>query len=325
MLLKQEELTEQINQYLNGIDLQRQPSELYNPVVYCLGDGGKRIRPLMTLLACDMFGGNIDNALPCAAGMEIFHNFTLMHDDIMDDAPLRRGKPSVYKKWNINTAILSGDVMFAMAVQQLAQTPPEHLKNVLDIFNETVIQVCEGQQYDMNFENVDNVTEDEYINMIRLKTAVLPAACLKAGALIAGASMQDAHSLYNFGINVGLAFQIMDDWLDIFGDESTFGKKTGGDIVANKKTWLYVKAFELANESQHRDLLNAFTNRIFNPEEKISMVKNVYLQQGLDQKAQAKMELYTAEAFRFLEKLPVAEENKQELILLAQKLLSRKI
>jgi geranylgeranyl diphosphate synthase, type II len=325
MPTKQEEFTNQINQYLSDIDLSRRPSELYNPVAYCLGEGGKRIRPLMTMLACDMFGGNVNDSLPCAAGMEIFHNFTLMHDDIMDDAPIRRGKPSVYKKWNINTAILSGDVMFAMAVQQLAYTPTQYLKDVLDLFNKTVIEVCEGQQYDMNFENVDNVTEDDYINMIKLKTAVLPAACLKAGALIAGGSQHDADLLYNFGVNVGLAFQIMDDWLDIFGDEATFGKKTGGDIIANKKTWLYVKAFELANESQLRDLRNAFTNRIFNPEEKISMVKNVYLQESLDRKAQEKMEVYTGDAFAYLDRIDLPEENKSELRQLAMKLLSRKI
>ncbi len=325
MSSKLKEFTEKINGYINSIELVKQPEELYLPVDYCLGNAGKRVRPLMALLACDMFGGDIEHVTGPAVGMEIFHNFTLMHDDIMDEAPLRRGKPSVYKKWNANTAILSGDVMFAMAIQHIAQCPPEHLKAILDLFNKTVIEVCEGQQYDMNFETLDKVTEEQYINMIRLKTAVLPAACLKAGAVIAGASKQEARLLYDFGENVGIAFQIKDDWLDIFGDEETFGKQTGGDIIANKKTWLYIKAFEMANEAQLRDLRNAFTNRIFNPEEKISMVKNVYLQLGLDQTALEKMEEYNIRALGFLDKIELPKENKKDLKKLAQNLLDRKI
>ncbi len=317
--------TEKINNYLSAIELVKQPKELYHPVAYCLGNGGKRVRPLMTLLACDMFEGNIEEVMGPATGLEIFHNFTLMHDDIMDQAPLRRGKPSVYKKWNANTAILSGDVMFAMAIQHMALSPAQYLKSILDLFNKTVIEVCEGQQYDMNFESLDKVTENEYINMIRLKTAVLPAACLKTGAIIAGASDKDAQLLYDFGVNVGLAFQIMDDWLDIFGEEETFGKKTGGDIIANKKTWLYIKAFELANENQLRNLRNAFTNRIFNPEEKISMVKKVYLELKLNDMALKKMEDYNSKALDLLNQIQLPGENKAELKLLAEALLNRKL
>jgi len=322
---KLKEYTEKINQYIADIDLKRKPAELYTPVQYCLGEGGKRVRPLMALLATHMFDGDVENILAPAVGMEIFHNFTLMHDDIMDEAPLRRGKPSVYKKWNSNTAILSGDVMFAMAMEQIAKTPVEYLKPILDLFNKTVIEVCEGQQYDMNFEIVDKVTEDAYLNMIRLKTAVLPAACLKAGAIVAGASEKDARLIYDFGENVGIAFQIKDDWLDIFGDEETFGKKSGGDIIANKKTWLFIKAFELANDSQLRDLRNAFTNRIFNPDEKISMVKNVYLQLQLDRLALEKMEEFNKNAFGYLDKIPVADKKKKLLRELAQNLIDRKI
>lgn len=319
------EYTDQINTYIAAIDLGRQPAELYQPVQYCLSNGGKRIRPLMALLACDMFEGEIDKVMGPAVGMEIFHNFTLMHDDIMDQAPLRRGKPSVYKKWNANTAILSGDVMFAMAIQQMVKAPAEHLQALLNLFNTTVIEVCEGQQYDMTYELLDKVSEQQYLNMIRLKTAVLPAACLQAGALITGASKKDQQLIYDFGVNVGLAFQIMDDWLDIFGDEATFGKKTGGDIIANKKTWLYIKAFELANDAQLRDLRNAFTNRIFNPEEKISMVKNVYVQVGLKQMAVEKMEDYNRKAMASLEKINVPEEKKNHLRQLARELLDRRI
>ncbi|MFW5707675.1 MAG: polyprenyl synthetase family protein [Bacteroidota bacterium] len=323
MSSKIQEYTDKINGYIEAIELVKQPEELYLPVEYCLSTGGKRVRPLMALLACDMFDGNIDDVIGPAVGMEIFHNFTLMHDDIMDEAPLRRGKPSVYKKWNSNTAILSGDVMFAMAIQHIAKSPASQLKNILDLFNKTVIEVCEGQQYDMNFETHDKVSEEQYINMIRLKTAVLPAACLKAGALVAGADPGDADLLYQFGEKVGIAFQIKDDWLDIFGDEQTFGKKTGGDIVANKKTWLYIRAFEMASENQLRDLRNAFTNRIFNPEEKISMVKNVYLQLGLDQLALEKMEEFNASALSYLEKIQRPKDKKKDLTDLAQSLLDR--
>ena len=325
MSSKIQDFTNRINQYLDNLDLIRKPEELYLPVQYCLGNGGKRIRPLMALLAGDMYGGNTNDIMGPAAGMEIFHNFTLMHDDIMDQAPLRRGKPSVYKKWNANTAILSGDVMFALAIQHIALCPAQHLKQILDLFNKTVIEVCEGQQYDMNFEILDKVTEEEYINMIRLKTAVLPAACLKTGALIAGAPQAEAQKLYEFGEYVGIAFQLMDDWLDIFGDEETFGKKTGGDIVANKKTWFYIKAFEMANENQLRDLRNAFTNRIYNPEEKISMVKNVFLQLKLDELSLEKMEQYNTRAFACLDQIALPENNKMELRTLAQNLLNRQI
>lgn len=325
MSSKTKQLARKINEYIDSMELLKDPKELYLPVDYCLRNAGKRVRPLMALLACDMFDGKIDQALGPAIGLEIFHNFTLMHDDIMDEAPLRRGKPSVYKKWNANTAILSGDVMFAMAIEHIAKTPEKHLRTILDLFNKTVIEVCEGQQYDMNFESVDKVSEQEYVNMIRLKTAVLPAACLKAGAIIAGASEKETELIYKFGEHVGIAFQIMDDWLDIFGDEESFGKKTGGDIIANKKTWLFIKAFELADENQLRDLRNAFTNRIFNPEEKISMVKNVYLQLELDKKALEKMEEYNHNAFGFFNDIKVDKSKKQELKALAKSLLSRSV
>lgn len=325
MSSKIKDYTSRINRYIDAIRLVKDPKELYLPVEYCLSNEGKRVRPLMALLAADLFEGNIEKVIGPAVGMEIFHNFTLMHDDIMDEAPLRRGKPSVYKKWNSNTAILSGDVMFAMAIQHIAMSPEKHLKVILDLFNKTVVEVCEGQQYDMNFETLDKVTEDEYINMIRLKTAVLPAACLKTGAIISGASDSEADLLYKFGENVGIAFQIMDDWLDIFGDEETFGKKTGGDIVANKKTWLYIKAFELANEDQLRDLRNAFTNRIYNPEEKISIVKNVYLQLNLNELALRKMEEFNKRAFSYLDKVNVPEDKRKVLKDLADNLIHRKI
>ncbi len=318
------ELLKSINEQTNKLDITGEPKELYLPVEYCIKNGGKRIRPLMTLIACDMFGGNIDQAMPSAIGIEIFHNFTLMHDDIMDNAPMRRGKPAVHKKWNSNTAILSGDVMFAIAYQYMLKTPEKKLKRVLEVFNETVIQICEGQQYDMNFETLNNVSEAEYLNMIRLKTAVLPANSLKIGAIIANAPENEINNLYLFGELFGLAFQLKDDWLDIFGDEDVFGKKTGGDIVANKKTWLYIKAFELANKNQLKTLNEAFNNKTVHPKEKINTVKNIYLQLELNKLAIELMNKYYKRAQDYLNKIKIPEESKSNLSHLLKMLVERK-
>ncbi len=318
------ELLKSINEQTNKLDITGEPKELYLPVEYCIKNGGKRIRPLMTLIACDMFGGNIDQAMPSAIGIEIFHNFTLMHDDIMDNAPMRRGKPAVHKKWNSNTAILSGDVMFAIAYQYMLKTPEKKLKRVLEVFNETVIQICEGQQYDMNFETLNNVSEAEYLNMIRLKTAVLPANSLKIGAIIANAPENEINNLYLFGELFGLAFQLKDDWLDIFGDEDVFGKKTGGDIVANKKTWLYIKAFELANKNQLKTLNEAFNNKTVHPKEKINTVKNIYLQLELNKLAIEQMNKYYKRAQDYLNKIKIPEESKSNLSHLLKMLVERK-
>ncbi len=319
-----EELLKKINDELDNLDITGEPKELYLPVEYCLKNGGKRVRPILTLIACDMFGGNVEHALSPAVGLEIFHNFTLMHDDIMDRSPMRRGKPTVYKKWNINTAILSGDVMFALAYQYMLKTPGRNLRRILEVFNETVIQVCEGQQYDMNFETLDNVLEVEYLNMIRLKTAVLPANCLKIGSIIAGAPENEIQNLYLFGELFGLAFQLKDDWLDVFGDEEIFGKKTGGDILANKKTWLYIKAFERANKQQLKELNDAFSNRIQHAEEKINTVKKIYLQLELNDLAINQMQKYYQRAFDYLDKIKIPEELKSTLSDFINLLIERK-
>ncbi len=316
---------ERINKSIDNIDLSKTPEELYLPVDYCLNNGGKRIRPLMALLACDMYDGDIDQVLGPALGMEIFHNFTLMHDDIMDQAPMRRGVMAVHKKWNSNTAILSGDVMFALAIKHIALAPVHHLKTILDLFNKIVIEVCEGQQYDMNFETTNKVSEKDYLQMIRLKTAVLPAACLQTGAIIAGAPEKDTKLLYSFGENIGMAFQIKDDWLDCFGDEESFGKKSGGDIVSNKKTWLYIKAFDMANENQLQNLRDAFTNRLSNADEKINVVRNIYLDLRLNELALEKMEEYYEKAFKQLKKIKLPESKKDDLKNLAHNLFDRSI
>jgi geranylgeranyl diphosphate synthase, type II len=325
MSSKIKEFMEKINAAIESIDIVKKPEELYLPVDYCLRNGGKRVRPLMALLACDMYEGDIDKVMGPALGMEIFHNFTLMHDDIMDQAPMRRGVLAVHKKWNSNTAILSGDVMFALAIRHIALTPLKHLKTILDLFNRIVVEVCEGQQYDMNFETMDKVTEEDYLHMIRLKTAVLPAACLQAGAIIAGAPEKDTKLLYDFGENIGMAFQIKDDWLDCFGDEESFGKISGGDIVSNKKTWLYIKSFDMANKKQIQVLRDAFTNRLSNPDEKINTVRSIYFDLKLNKLALSKMEEYYEKAFRQLKSIDLPKDRKKDLEDLATNLFNRSI
>ena len=235
-----------LDEAFSRIQLPARPADLYDPINYTLGLGGKRLRPLLVLASCQMFGGEIDEAINPAIGIELFHNFTLLHDDIMDQAPLRRGKETVYKKWNPNVAILAGDTMFALANKYMLRTRQQAISQVMELFNQTAIEVCEGQQYDMDYEHQANVSIADYIEMIRLKTAVLLAASLKTGAIIAGAEAADCNYIYQFGINIGLAFQLKDDLLDVYGVQEKFGKVSGGDIIAGKKTYLYLKALETA-------------------------------------------------------------------------------
>lgn len=325
-------MTNNIKQLLNRVSVElealipaRDPSELYEPVAYCLKLGGKRMRPLMTLLGCELFGGDVERAMPAALGLELFHNFTLMHDDIMDDAPLRRGKPPVHIRWDVNTAILSGDSMFALASQQMCRVPDKHLRAVMELYNTTVLEVCEGQQYDMNFETIDHVTEAEYLEMIRLKTAVLPAACLKTGAIIGEAAAEDASRLYRFGQLIGIAFQIKDDWLDVFGSEEKFGKKSGGDIVANKKTWLYIKAREMANPDQKKILHHVFHHHSDNQQEKIETVKEIYHALDISSQALALMGSYHRMAIQEFDRIQVSPNAKEDLLSLANELLNREV
>ena len=270
------QIQECFESYLQGLDYSRQPDELYAPIRYVLSLGGKRIRPTFLVMAYNMYAGDIERVFSTAAGMEIFHNFTLLHDDLMDRADMRRGKPTVHKKWNDNTAILSGDGMLVLAYRYLAMTDSDNLHKVLDLANETFTGIMEGQQYDMEFETRDDVTEDEYIEMIRLKTSVLLAACVRMGAMLGGAQEPDAKLLYEFGEKIGLAFQLQDDLLDVYGDPAVFGKKIGGDILCNKKTYLYINAYRLADAEQRKELDRWAVYDGDNPDSKIAAVRSIY-------------------------------------------------
>lgn len=317
----------QIAEELDKLPLDREPAGLYQPVSYCLENGGKRIRPLMTILGCEIMGGDTSLAMPPAIGLELFHNFTLMHDDIMDDAPVRRNKPTIHKKWNINTAILSGDALFALACSYVCRVPDNALRSVSGLFHQTVMEVCEGQQYDMDFEKRDNVSVEEYLNMIRLKTAVLPAACLKTGAILAGVQEVEQQKLYRFGEHIGIAFQLRDDWLDVYGDTREFGKQTGGDIIANKKTWLYIQALNIANRVQKDTLREAFKNSPQSDQKnqsKVKAVREIYDQLGISELAQEEMKKHYAKAFDYLDIVCQPESRKENLKVLAKSLFDRK-
>ncbi|MCK4676954.1 MAG: polyprenyl synthetase family protein [Bacteroidales bacterium] len=311
-------LQEKFKNALDAQEFSYDPPELYQPIGYTLALGGKRLRPVLMLMGCDLFEGDIEKAIPAAIGLEIFHNFTLLHDDIMDKAPIRRGKPSVYKKWNTNIAILSGDTMFAIAYNYVAETEKELLPDVLKVFTQTAKEVCEGQQYDLNYEVQAHVSLNDYTKMIRLKTAVLFAASLKIGAIIAGADANDIQNLYLFGENTGMAFQLRDDLLDVYGIEEKFGKKTGGDILANKKTFLYLKAFELAEGSTRDKLNSCFIINKYNRETKIKEVIEIYNQLGVKASAENEMDKYYQKAMEHLDKVKVEKKRKQELIRLAK-------
>ena len=301
------------------------PIELYDPIEYALSQGGKRLRPLLVLLSCEMFGGNPDEAMNPAIGVEIFHNFTLLHDDIMDQAPLRRGAQTVYTKWNSNVAILSGDTMFVMAYEYVCRIAPPKLPDVLATFNDTARKVCEGQQYDMNFETQAKVNLDDYFMMIRLKTAVLIACCVKVGAIMAGADPKDAENIYNFGENLGMAFQLQDDLLDAFGDTSKFGKEIGGDIVTNKKTFLYLKAFELADGDTLEELTQLFQDKAVEADKKVLRIQKIYQSLGIDVITQEIIEEYLNKAILYLEQIDVDEVRKAGLRKFANEMIYREV
>ncbi|MBN1339171.1 MAG: polyprenyl synthetase family protein [Bacteroidales bacterium] len=318
-----EELILKIEIRLAAIPLNKEPDKLYDPISYTLSLGGKRMRPLLTLMACDMFGGNPEDAIEAAIGLELFHNFTLLHDDIMDNAPLRRGRPTVHIKWNPNNAILSGDTMFALAYRCIANTSSRHLKKTLDLFTKTAIEVCEGQQYDMDFELRQDVTIPEYIEMIRLKTAVLPAAALKIGAIVAGANPMDAENIYRFGENIGIAFQLKDDLLDAFGAEELFGKVTGGDIAANKKTFLYLKSIEKANESDRKKLLEYYKTGSDDKDAKVRKVIEIYKKLDIEIITEKEIEQYYQASLGFLNRIPEKTGDKSILYGFIESLMNR--
>lgn len=319
------EITQLISTEMEKINWNKEPRGLYEPIGYVLGMGGKRIRPALTLMACNMFSDNVQPVIYPALGLEIFHNFTLLHDDIMDKAEVRRGKPTVHKKWDDNTAILSGDVMQIAAYQFMAQTPENQLKRSLDLFSKTAAEICEGQQYDVDFEKRDDVKAEEYLEMIRLKTAVLLGCALQIGAWIGGACDEDAQELYDFGINIGLAFQLKDDLLDVYGDEATFGKKIGGDILANKKTYMLIHALELAKGNDAEELQNWINISEKNlSEAKIKAVTFLYDKLGVKQICEDKMQFFYTKAVANLNKVNILDNNKQELANLADNLMFRK-
>jgi geranylgeranyl diphosphate synthase, type II len=317
------ELQKIISEKISSLNFDKTPSGLYAPIEYTLSSGGKRIRPALVLAACNMFSENIEKALPVALAFEIFHNFTLLHDDIMDNSPIRRNKETVHKKWNVNTAILSGDAMMIEAYKLLSDLSAELLKKVLKLFNDTASEVCEGQQYDMDFENRDDVKETEYIQMIKLKTSVLIAAALKAGAMVGGASEKDADLLYEFGLNIGLAFQIQDDLLDTYGDTAVFGKKTGNDILTGKKTFLLIKALQKADAKTGKKLLYLIKNQNTDNEDKIGSVIKIYNNSDIKRTAENKINEYYQEAVNKLDEVACDDSAKNELLSFASQIMKR--
>lgn len=319
------ELLEKINYLITNLKFDRTPQGLYDPVTYVLSMGGKRIRPVLMLMAYNLYKEDVTRIFGPATGIEVYHNYTLLHDDLMDRADRRRGKETVHKVWNDNTAILSGDAMLVLAYQFMAQCPVEHLKDVMDLFSLTALEICEGQQLDMEFEQRKDVTEEEYLEMIRLKTSVLLAVSLKIGALLGGASSEDAERLYDFGMNLGVAFQLKDDLLDVYGDAAVFGKNIGGDILCNKKTYMLIKAFEHANDEQLRQLTDWINADSFDPAKKIVSVTELYNQIGIKELCEKKITEYSERAMKSLIAVKVTAEKKNELEKLMKDLMHREV
>jgi len=303
----------------------KEPKNLYQPITYILSLGGKKLRPILTLVAADIFGGNHKKALDAALAVEVFHNFTLIHDDIMDAAPLRRGNQTVHEKWDANTGILSGDAMLILAYQYLENYDATTFKKLTSIFSKTALEVCEGQQMDIDFETRNNVTIEEYLKMISLKTSVLVAAALKMGAVIANASKEDIKLIYDFGLNLGIAFQLQDDYLDAFGNPETFGKQVGGDIIENKKTYLYIKAIELVAASEKEILSNLFNTEQQELPQKIEKAKAIFNSSGATKKTKEAIKNYTQKAFDVLESISIASEKKQLLKEFGESLMNRNV
>jgi len=311
--------------YLEAYKTIREPKNLYEPIQYILNLGGKRLRPVLTLMTADCFDGEIKTALDAALAVEVFHNFSLIHDDIMDAAPLRRGHQTVHEKWDLNTGILSGDAMLIMAYQLFENYPPDIFQKLAKLFSKTALEVCEGQQYDIDFETRDTVSISEYLKMIEYKTAVLVGAAMKMGAIIANASTEDQERCYEFGKNLGIAFQLQDDYLDAFGNPETFGKQVGGDIIENKKTYLYLKALEFSSEKDKLHLKQLFSSETNNSSEKIQVTKQIFSASGSAEATQKAISFYTTKAFEILKTINISEPKKQILESFGTQLMTRDV
>lgn len=322
-MINADQILKLVNDYLVQLPYDRRPVSLYEPIRYVLSMGGKRIRPVLMLLSYNLFKEDPETILMPACALETYHNYTLLHDDLMDNADLRRGHETVHKKWNANTAILSGDSMLVLAYQRMQQCSSDKMAEVLALFTETALEIGEGQEYDMAFEHRDDVSEEEYIEMIRLKTSVLLACALKIGAILAGASKEDADNLYRFGEQIGLAFQLQDDFLDVYGDTRVFGKAIGGDITSNKKTFMLINALNHANEEQRRQLESWIGATEFDRDEKVAAVTRLYNEIGIDRMAQDKIAYYFEQSRKYLQAVSVDDSRKAELAAYAQRMMNR--
>lgn len=311
--------------YLEDFAVNKEPENLYAPINYILKLGGKRLRPVLTLMTAEVFGADAQKALDAALSVEVFHNFSLVHDDIMDDAPLRRGQQTVHEKWDVNTGILSGDAMLILAYQLFENYEPKIFQSLAKLFSKTALEVCEGQQYDIDFEMRNDVTIPQYLKMIEYKTAVLVGAAMKMGAIVAEASEQDQNSIYDFGRYLGIAFQLQDDYLDAFGNPETFGKQVGGDILENKKTYLHLKTLELGSGDEKSNLLELMSNTSITNEDKVEKVKALFNVSGASEATQLAVKDYTKKAFSVLEKLNISEDKKQILQLFGKQLMNRRV
>ncbi|MDX6181175.1 polyprenyl synthetase family protein [Flavobacterium sp. Fl-77] len=311
--------------YLKNQSINKEPKNLYEPIDYILHLGGKRMRPVLTLMASEVFDTDYQVALPAAMAVEVFHNFSLVHDDIMDDAPLRRGKETVHEKWNINTGILSGDAMLILAYQYFEQYEPIIFRDLAKLFSKTALEVCEGQQLDVDFEERNDVTVADYLKMIEYKTAVLVAAAMKMGAIVAKTSEKEANLIYDFGLNLGLAFQLQDDFLDAFGNPETFGKQVGGDIIENKKTYLYIKALEFSSPDKASELQQLFSVTLEDNKAKIITAKAIFNESGASNATQEAIEMYTYKAFQTLDKMDLNTDKKNILRAFGENLMGRKV
>ena len=324
-MLSIEKYQQKFVEYLEKYSTLKDPQNLYQPIDYILNLGGKRLRPVLTLMTTDIFGEDFKKGMNAALAVEVFHNFSLIHDDIMDEAPLRRGKETVHEKWDLNTGILSGDAMLIMAYQLFENYETEVFKNLAKLFSKTALEVCEGQQYDIDFETRDDVTIPEYLKMIEYKTAVLVGAAMKMGAIVAQASEESQNNIYEFGLNLGIAFQLQDDYLDAFGNPDTFGKQIGGDIIENKKTYLYLKALEFSNNEDEILLKDLFSVNPKDNTDKIETVKQLFVSSGSVKATKEAIEAYTNKAFSVLDTINISDDKRAVLKQFGEQLMKRSV